>query len=299
VYINVILVNHATGAVVSRYPTVTSFTAEAQKTIAVSTNQNNWTAEEGLYTVSFRLYDSRDNEQNRVYGPAPINVGRAEEFVSAFPNTIDLGVIPYGRYMYPNPIKIHWSFYLKNRIRKDYPWYMRIYTDNSSRYKGIEDSVYHSRRTIITSKVAVGSGGEGGPGGLVSSDGKYTLPLRVWCLNYGPDWDEIGWNPNLLGPPPVNDDYVWKGPQMDSGRRNTDGPVWLWIPDYVDMGGDDRSWRKLIGQDPYGSEFSTNNNPTGDFTLDSPFDIYLATETSAATVIGKYTGKLIIEIYTP
>jgi hypothetical protein len=176
---------------------------------------------------------------------------------------------------------------------------MRIYTDNSTRYTGIEGAIYKGKRVFSTSKVRVGSSAEGSPAGLVSSDGKYTIPLRVWCLNYGPDWDEIGWNPTLLGPPPVNEDYVWKGPELDNGKRDPDRRAWLWVPDYVDMTADPRTWRNLIGRDPYSRNFVSDNNPTGDFTLTSPFDIYLATETSAATVTGSYSGKLILEIYTP
>jgi len=260
---------------------------------------HNWSATEGRFTVKFILYDGDGNAAHTVYGSEPIHVGRAVDSVSAFPNIIDLGVIPYGRYMYPNPIKIHWDFYLKNQLRKDQPWYMRIYTDNSSRYKGIDGTIYKSRRKYTTSKIWVRTSGEGSPSGLVSSDGKYNLPIKVWCLNYGPDWDETGWNTNLLGPPPVNDDYVWIGPQLDDGKRDTDRGVWLWIPDYMDMSGDKRTWRRLIGQDPYDRELVSDNNPTGDATLDSPFDIYLATEGSPTSVIGKYTGKIIIEIYTP
>jgi len=302
-YLTIALTNRSTGV-------ATELTSAASGVVAPGATVNlstSWTAQKGLYTVTIILvgFDPlsaiwhHEVAVHTVYGSEPIHVGRAVDSVSAFPNIIDLGVIPYGRYMYPNPIKIHWDFYLKNQLRKDQPWYMRIYTDNSSRYRGIEGTIYKSRKKYTTSKIWVRTSGEGSPSGLVSSDGKYTLPLKVWCVNFGPDWDEMGWNTTLLGPPPVNDDYVWKGPQLDDGKRDTDRGVWLWIPDYMDMTGDKRTWRRLIGQDRYDREYVTDNNPTGDFTLDSPFDIYLATEASPSTVIGKYTGKLIIEIYTP
>jgi len=298
-YINVVITNQATGQELGSYPTVSTVDTPGNSSVWYTTDSYNWTAVQGLYTVSIILYNESDVKQHQIWGSEPIDVGRTEESVSAFPNIIDLGVIPYGRYMYPNPIKIHWDFYLSNRLRKDQPWYMRIYTDNAARYKGIEGAIYGSRKVYTTSKIRVAASSEGGVSGLVSSDGKHTLPLKVWCLNFGPDWDEIGWNPTLLGPPPVNDDYVWIGPQLDNGKRDTDRSVWMWIPDYSGMSADKRTWRRLIGQDPYDNEFVTDNNPTGDFTLDSPFDIYLATETSSSTVIGKYTGKLIVEIYTP
>lgn len=300
-YIGIVLTNKATSAETEIYSSSVLNISPGQ---TVNFSTVTWTAAEGLYTVTIILqaWDPDDGAEERahtVYGSEPIHVGRAEEYVSAFPNVIDLGVLPYGRYMYPNPIRIHWNFYLKNRLRKDQPWYMRIYTDNSAKYKGIEGAIYRNRRWIVTSKIWNRSSVEESPAGLISGDGKYKLPLKVWCLNYGPDWDEIGWSATLLGPPPVNDDYVWKGPLLDDGKRDTDRAAWSWIPDYTDMTADKRTWRRLIGQDPYNKEFVSDNNPTGDFTLDSPFDIYLATEASPTTVIGKYSGKLIVEIYTP
>ena len=303
--VDIVLTNQATGTEVDPY-SIASDTFAAGTTGTLSNFQqqtpvpaHNWSATEGTFTVTFILYDGNADESHRVYGSEPIRVGRAEDYVSAFPNIVDFGVLPYGRYMLPHPIRIHWNFYLRNRLRKDHPWYMRIYTDNSTKYKGIEGAIYQNRRVYITSKIWVRTNVEGSPSGLVSSDGKYTIPLRVWCLNYGPDWEETGWNPNMLGPPPVNDDYVWKGPLLDDGKRDNDRRAWLWIPDYADMTSDRRTWRSLIGRDPYNVNFVGDNNPTGDFTLDNPFDIYFATEASPATVMGKYSGTLIIEIYTP
>ena len=298
-YVNVVLTNQKTGAEVATYLDTGPFILAANSSQWEATDNVTWAAVEGIYTVTIILYNAADVEQHRVYGSEPIRVGRAEEYVSAFPNIVDFGVLPYGRYMLPHPIRIHWNFYLRNRLNKDHPWYMRIYTDNSAKYRGIEGAIYQNRRTYVTSKIWVRSNVDGSPSGLVSSDGKYTIPLRVWCLNYGPDWEETGWNPNMLGPPPVNDDYVWKGPLLDDGKRDNDRRAWLWIPDYADMTSDRRTWRSLIGRDPYNVNFIGDNNPTGDFTLDNPFDIYFATEASPATVMGKYSGTLIIEIYTP
>lgn len=298
-YINIVLTNLSTGAVVLPYPASSATDIPAGATVTITTDSTSWTATEGTYTVTIILYDRTSREQHRVSGSEPMRVGRAEDFVSAFPNIIDFGALPYGRYMLPNPIRIHWNFYMKNRLRRDHPWYMRIYTDNRSRYKGIKGALYQNRRTYFTSKIWVRTNVENTPSGLISSDGKYAIPLRVWCLNFGPDWEEVGWNDTLLGPPPVNDDYVWKGPLLDDGKRDNDRRAWLWIPDISDMTSDKRTWRSLIGRDPYNANFVGDNNPTGDFTLDSPFDIYLATEASPTTVMGKYSGKLVIEIYTP
>jgi len=297
-YVNVILTNQVTG-VETVYLNTGIFDLAANSSAWEPTDSTTWTAVAGRYSATIILYNKPGTAQHRVYGEEPIRVGTPVDYVSAFPNMIDLGVLPYGRYMLPNPIRISWDFYTKNRLRRDHPWYMRIYTDNAAKYRGIDDAIYNNRRAFFTSKIWVRTHVENGPAGLVSSDGKYTLPLRIWCLNYGPDVEEMGWSTTILGPPPVNDDYVWKGPLLDDGKRDNDRRAWLWIPDYTDMTSDRRTWRSLIGRDPYNANYVTDSNPGGDFTLDNPFDIYLATEASALTVMGKYTGKLILEIYTP
>lgn len=172
---------------------------------------------------------------------------------------------------------------------------MRIYTDNHRRYQGVEDAIYSGR---VASQEGGSASALGTPAGLVSSDGKYTMPLKVWCLNFGPDVEE-GWDANLLGPPPVKEDYYWKGPLLDNGRRDPSRVAWEWIPDYVDMTADPSTWRKLIGQDSFDTHYVSDANPTGDFMLPSPFQIYLAYETSPTAVAGAYSTELIIEIYSP
>jgi len=159
---------------------------------------------------------------------------------------------------------------------------MRIYTNNASRYKGIPGAIL-----------------QGSPAGLVSSDGKYTTPLKIWCLNYGPDEQETGWSATLSGPPPVEEDTYWKAPLLDEGKRFEDKLTWERIPDYSEMTSAKSTWRNLIGQTMYDGQYVTDLNMPGDFTLSSPFSAYLAMETGSTTPRGNYSCELIVEIYSP
>jgi hypothetical protein len=272
-------------------PSTGSISSGGSATVTV-----NWTAAVGLYTVTIKAYDSDDKVTQTIYAPLPVHVGQTTDSVAAFPKVLDLGTLQYGRFMHPVPAEISWDFYERSsQIRKDQPWYMRIYTDNHKRYKGIDDAIYSGR---VATQGSGGADAMGSPAGLVSSDGKYAIPLKVWCLNYGPDVEE-GWDPTLMGPPPVKEDYYWKGPLLDNQKRDASRVAWEWIPDYIDMTADNNTWRKLIGQDPYDTHYVSDANPTGDFTLASPFQIFLAYETSPTAVEGKYWTDLIIEIYSP
>jgi len=238
----------------------------------------------GKYTVTLIIYGNGDIEQGRKYGAFPVRIGSSStaEKLQAFPTVLDFGIIPYGRHMHPIPLEITWDFFLFNVQGKQQAWYMRIYTDNTTRFKGIENAVH------IAS-----------PAGLVSSDGKYVIPLKIWCLNFPPDDQEMGWDTTLSGAPPVDDDTYWKGPMLDNGKRNEDKAAWLRIPDYSEMTSDRGTWRNLIGQDITDTQYVTDVSRTGDFTLSSPFSAYLATETDPTSVKGSYSCNLILEIYAP
>ncbi len=307
-YIQVALTNHSTGQEVSPYPTSGDGTIGAGATMVLTTGQAapvpgglgvapvDWTATAGLYTVTILLYNSVSTEVHRVSGSEPVHVGQTTDSVAAFPKVLDLGALQYGRFMHPAPVEISWDFYERSsQIRKDQPWYMRIYTDNHKRYKGVDGGIYSGR---VATQERGSASAMGSPAGLISSDGRYTIPLKVWCLNFGPDVEE-GWDTNLLGPPPVKEDYYWKGPLLDNGKRDWSRVAWQWIPDYIDMSADTMTWRRLIGQDPYSTHYVSDSNPTGDFTLASPFQIFVAYETSPTAVEGKYWTDLIIEIYSP
>lgn len=295
-YGDIVLTNQATGA-------ETEIGGGATNNITVGTTITStatWTAQAGTYSVTIQVIESTDGvvetRADRKFGSEPVRVGTTTDSVSAFPRVLDLGTLQYGRYMHPMPLEINWSVFTRSsQLLKDHPWYMRIYTDNHRRYQGIEKAVYAGR---IALQEEGSASAMGGPGGLVSADGKYTLPLKVWCLNFGPDVED-GWDTNLLGPPPVKENQYWKGPLLDDGKRDSSRSAWLWIPDYADMTSDVGTWRKLIGRDPFNSQYSSDSNVIGDFTLDSPFQVFLAYETSPTTVVGKYSTDLIIEIYSP
>jgi len=238
----------------------------------------------GSYSVSMIVYEDSlsPSRQDTEYGAWGIQIGSTTETLSVFPTIIDMGVLPAGRYMHPVPIEITWDYFIYNRLRHQRPWYMRIYTNNASRYKGIPGAIL-----------------QGSPAGLVSSDGKYTTPLKIWCLNYGPDEQETGWSSTLSGPPPVEEDTYWKAPLLDEGKRFEDKLSWERIPDYSEMTAAKSTWRNLIGQTMYDGQYVTDLNMPGDFTLSSPFSAYLAMETGSTTPRGNYSCELIVEIYSP
>lgn len=235
----------------------------------------------GLFTVSVILFDALDQRSGRGTASEPLHVASPTDEVSLFPTLVEFGTLEYGRQMLPVPIEVTWDHALFNRLRKDERWWLRIYTDNATRYRGVPGALR-----------------PGSPAGLVSSDGRYAIPLKVWCLNFGPDVHETGWKAEVMGPPPVEDRF-WFGPLLDTGERDEDRAVWQRVPDYSEMTGSDASWRKLIGQDPFSSQYATEQNPTGDATLASPFNLYLALETSPVSVAGTYGGTLVVELYSP
>jgi len=236
----------------------------------------------GTYTVSFPLFDGNGVRVDRVQGKFPIHIGTATESLKVFPESIHLGSLPAGRRMHPLPITVSWSRFRFNRLRLDSPFSIRIYTDNSARFRGIPDAIRHPPAA-----------------GLISSNGWYTLPLKIYNLNYGPDIQEYGWDAALAGPPPVDDDDFWKGPPLLEGGRNLGSASWVRVPDISEMTSDPTSWRRLIGQDPFDTRFATDSNVTGDFTLKSPFTFYLATEVGPTAPEGIYSGTLIVELWSP
>lgn len=236
----------------------------------------------GVYTVALRLLDGNGARTDQVNAKFPIHIGTNTESVRVFPEIISLGSLGPGRVMHPMPITVTWSFFRFNRLRLDQPFTIRIYTDNAARYQGIPGSV---RR--------------GSPAGLVSLDGRYVIPLKIWNLNYGPDIHEAGWDSALAGPPPVDEDDAWLGPALIEGGRNQRSASWVRVPDLTDMTADPMSWRRLIGQDPHDDRFASDTNPVGDFTLKSPFTFYIATEAGAAAVEGAYAATLVVELWNP
>ncbi|GEM_PF-1057697 len=236
----------------------------------------------GRYTVTFRILDGNAARSDQITGKYPLHVGTNTDLLHVFPDALHLGTIPPGRFMHPVPLEIRWDFYRFNRLGRDQPFTIRVYTDNGARYRGVRGALH-----------------QGSPAGLISDDGRFTIPLKLWTVNFGPDFDETGWKANAMGSPPVDDDTFWKGPLLTNGEREVGAVAWLRVPDYSEMTSDPASWRRLIGQDPADQRFVNDTNVAGDYTLKSPFTVYLATEGTPTAVQGQYSATLVVELWSP
>lgn len=291
--VDVTLVNAATGVESTLLPVLTG-TVPAGGTLRLTHSGGTATYDlqtqspaigTGTYTVSFPMFDGNGVRIDRVGGKFPLHVGTETESIRVFPEIIHLGVIPPGRFMHSTPIEVSWNFFRFNRLRLDQPFVIRLYTDNAARYRGIPGALQKTS-----------------PGGLVSLDGKYVISLKIWNLNYGPDIQETGWDTNLSGPPPVEDDSAWLGPPLLEGKRNFDGAAWIRLKDYAELGASPFGWSRgegMIGQDPHDIRYATEKNVTGDFTLKSPFTFYMATEAGPSAVEGPYATTLVVELWSP
>lgn len=237
---------------------------------------------EGFYTVSIRVHNAANVQRDKVSGRFPIHVGTAAEALHLFPDALHLGTIPAGRHMHPVPLEIRWDFFRGNRLTLDQPFSIRLYSDNAARYGGIPGAV---RRAS--------------PAGLVSHDGRFTIPIKIWTANFGPDVQETGWDPDMMGPPPVEDDTYWIGPLLTNHRREAGAVAWLRIPDLSEMSSNPDGWRRVIGLDPHDTRFVSDTNTTGDFTLPSPVTVYVATEAGPTAVQGRYATTFVVELYSP
>lgn len=279
--IDVTLTNTSTRAETTLTPVMTANIGTGQTQTLTAT----YSIPAGTYTVSFPLFDGDGARSDRLGGKFPIHVGNETESIRVFPEVLHLGTLPPGRTLHPTPVEVSWSFFRFNRLQLDQPFVVRIYTDNAARYVGIPGTL---RR--------------GSPGGLVSLDGRYTIPMKFWSLNAGPDLQETGWDSALAGPPPVDDDNAWLGPPLLEGSRHFGGASWVRVKDRAELAASPFGWSRgegIMGQDPHDNRYANEKNVTGDITLTSPFTFYLATETSAATVEGSYSATLVVELWTP
>ena len=142
VYFSPVLTNSDTSAEV--YPPGSA--TQSILSGATAAFSTTWPAIAGKYSVTLIMYGNApaaDTEVAREYGAYPIRAGSSAttESLKVFPTIMDFGVIPYGRHIHPVPLEITWDFFLYNALRDQQPWYMRIYTDNAARFKGVEDAV--------------------------------------------------------------------------------------------------------------------------------------------------------------
>ena len=279
--IDVTLSNTSTRKETTLVPVMTATIPAGQTAFLTGT----YSVAEGLYSVSFPLFDGDGARTDKLNGTTPVHVGTETESIRVFPEAIHLGTLPPGRTLHPTPIEVSWSFFRFNQLRLDQPFVIRVYTDNAARYHGIPGSL---RR--------------GSPGGLVSMDGRYTIPIKFWSLNAGPDIQETGWDSAIAGPPPVEDDDAWLGPPLLEGSRHFGGASWVRVKDRVELAASPFGWSRgegIMGQDPHDTRYVSEKNVTGDITLKSPFTFYLATETGATSVEGAYSATLVVELWTP
>ncbi|MBI4313235.1 MAG: hypothetical protein HY594_00310 [Candidatus Omnitrophica bacterium] len=145
----------------------------------------------------------------------------------------------------------------------EYPWIMRIYTENAGFDGGIAGAIHPA-----------------GSAGLISTQGKQALALEVHCPNFGTEvWRRI---PDLAENP-----YLPYRPSPDPDRT-------FETTDCILIGIDPRNAPWVAGRD--GRLFTGDDNALGDATLKTPFEILIRTQPDGHAVQGQYEGLLYIEI---
>ena len=143
----------------------------------------------------------------------------------------------------------------------EYPWVMRCYTDNLH-FSGVGGAL----RTPS-------------PGGLVSTEGQFVIPLSLNCPNFGPDtWRRI---PDLGDPGTV--------PYAANPE-----PGEVAYTDCIVMGIDPRNGAWVAGPDEL--LYTADDNFLGDTTVATPFEIVLQADVPASAVRGRYDATLYFEI---
>ncbi|NQU73102.1 MAG: hypothetical protein HQ547_00120 [Candidatus Omnitrophica bacterium] len=141
-----------------------------------------------------------------------------------------------------------------------YPWIMRVYTDNTN-FMPIAGSLKSKSRA-----------------GLISGDGQFTIPLKANCQNFGEDWVYV---------PDINDrEYKPYSPPKEVGAGE--------YTECIIVGIDPRNADWVSGRDR--TLFTDDDNPLGDLTLATPFDIKFSADFNEKTIKGNYTSNLYIEL---
>ena len=153
------------------------------------------------------------------------------------------------------------SIVVEGLYNGEYPWIMRIYTDNLH-LGGVAGAIHRPPA-----------------GGLVSSDGRFVIPLQINAPSFGLDvWRRV---------PDINEPgYLPYQPSATADQ----------LPSYTDcilMGIDPRNALWVAGPDR--TLFTDDDDPLGEMTAKTPFEIRLKVVPSAATAQGKYDAILYIE----
>jgi len=143
----------------------------------------------------------------------------------------------------------------------EYPWIMRVYTDNLH-YAGVAGALRKPS-----------------PAGLISKDGAFVLPLSIHSPAFGPtEWRRV---PDLSEP-----DYVTYRPKPETGKQDH--------TDCIIMAIDPRNADWVAGPD--GLLWSLDDNLLGDLTVPTPFELILQANVAPNTVQASYEAVLYIEI---
>ena len=143
----------------------------------------------------------------------------------------------------------------------EYPWIMRIYTENAH-FAGVAGGIRPAT-----------------PAGLVSRDGQYVIPIEIKSPTFDDVWRRV---PDLFETP-----YIPYAPSDDPTAP----------PEYTDcliMGIDPRHAPWVAGPD--GQLFTDDDNPLGDLTMATPFQMSLRARVDPRAVQGPYDALIYIEI---
>jgi hypothetical protein len=143
-----------------------------------------------------------------------------------------------------------------------YPWIMRVYTENSH-FQGIAGSILPQNRT-----------------GLVSKDGRYTVPLEINTPQHSRD--------KFITVPDISDpDYIPYTPAPQPNEAS-------FYSDIIVIGVDPRNAIWVAGQDQF--LHTDDDNTLGDLTLPTPFELFLKATFDEVTAQAEYVARLIIEV---
>ena len=143
----------------------------------------------------------------------------------------------------------------------EYPWIMRVYTDNLN-FGGV-----------------IGVGRQPIPSGMISKDGRFSIPIEIHCPNFGPNvWQPV---PDINNPI-----YRPYQPVKEVGKEDH--------TECILMGIDPRNATWVAGAD--GLLFTQDDNLLGDTTAATPFELSLRANVLPNSVQGEYEGKIFIEI---
>lgn len=144
----------------------------------------------------------------------------------------------------------------------EYPWIMRIYTDNAG-YTGIAQAA-----------------GIQSPAGLVSTDGRFVIPLLVNAPNMGESYYKTIPDINQI-------DYKTYIPDKLKEKETP-------YTDYIIMAIDPRNEVWVAADN--GTLFDLDDNLLGDTTIPTPFDLRFKADFDERAVKANYTANLYIEI---